>query len=124
MAIQYQPTTAQWANATLHLERRADWRFIRIDGVRYVSLVSNASPRVHIVRADGRACDCLWYQRTGKTCSHRIAVITALLEEQAAHYLEDLASEAEIDCHLAGVRSDHDARAEAARQYARVYGGE
>ena len=34
------PTPSQWASAATHLERRADWRTIRIDGTRCSHMLS------------------------------------------------------------------------------------
>ena len=78
------PTASQWASAATHLEQRASWRTIRIDGTRYVVLTSGNSGRVYIVRADARGCGCRWSQRAATPCSHRLAVeLAATLEELA-----------------------------------------
>lgn len=85
MAVQtraYTPTASQWASAATHLEQRSEWRTVRIDGVRYIVLVSGNSGRVYMVRADGRGCGCLHSQRAATPCSHRIAVDLAALEDE------------------------------------------
>ncbi len=68
------PTPSQRASAALHLERRADWRTVRIDGTRYVVLPSGRSAHVYTVRGDAAGCSCPWYQRTGQRCSHMLAL--------------------------------------------------
>jgi hypothetical protein len=78
----YQPTASQFASATAHLERRADWRTYRVDAVRYVALQSASSGTTYSVRADAAGCSCLWYERTGRTCSHMYAVELAALEDE------------------------------------------
>ena len=74
------PTASQWASAALHLERRPDWRYIRIDGVRYAVLASGNSGRTYQLRADAAGCSCCWYQKTGTTCSHMLALELDALE--------------------------------------------
>jgi hypothetical protein len=74
------PTPSQWASASLHLERRDDWRVYRVDGERYVVLPSGRSAHVYQVRADAAGCSCPWYQRTGQRCSHMLALDLAALE--------------------------------------------
>jgi hypothetical protein len=78
------PTPSQWASAATHLERRADWRTIRIDGTRYVVLPSGNSGRTYILRADAAGCQCPWYARTGTRCSHMLAVELDVLERELA----------------------------------------
>lgn len=78
------PSPAQWASAACHFEQRADWRVVRIEGDRYVVLTSATSGAVHYVRADAKGCDCRWYQRTGRQCSHGLAVELAALAEELA----------------------------------------
>jgi len=68
------PTASQQASAALHLERRADWRTVRIDGTRYVVLPSGRSTHVYQVRGDAAGCSCPWYLRTGRRCSHMLAL--------------------------------------------------
>lgn len=80
----YQPTASQWASAATHLENRSEWRTVRLDGVRYVVLVSGNSGRVYMVRADARGCGCLWSQRAATPCSHRLAVELAATEDELA----------------------------------------
>ena len=76
------PTPSQWASASLHFERRADWRTYRVDGERYVVLPSGRSAHVYQVRADAAGCSCPWYQRTGQRCSHMLALELAALEAE------------------------------------------
>jgi hypothetical protein len=83
--IASKPTTAtpsQYASAAIHLERRAEWRTVRIDGERYVSLTSGQSNRVYLARADAAGCSCIWNQQTGTTCSHMLAICLAALEDE------------------------------------------
>ena len=83
MALQLStPTASQLASATAHLERRADWRYYRVDGVRYVALQSASSGKAYSVRADARGCSCVFYELTGRTCSHCYAVELAALEDE------------------------------------------
>ena len=78
------PTASQWASAATHLERRAGWRTVRIDGTRYVVLTSGNSGRTYWVRAGARGCGCRWYQETGRRCSHMLALeFAATLDELA-----------------------------------------
>src|SRR3954470_645037 len=63
-------SASQWASAATHLELRDEWRTVRIDGVRYVVLVSGRSGRVYHVRADAGGCRCRWYEKTRTMCSH------------------------------------------------------
>jgi hypothetical protein len=77
----YTATPSQWASAAIHLENRSAWRTVRIDGVRYVVLVSGNSGRVYYVRADARGCGCAWSQRAATPCSHRLALELAALED-------------------------------------------
>lgn len=74
-------SAAQWASAVLHLEHRQDWRVVRIAGTRYIVMQSGRSGRVYQVRADARGCACPWYARTGRRCSHMLALETS---EQSA----------------------------------------
>lgn len=80
----YHPTASQYASAATHLERRGDWRTIRIDGTRYVVMASGNSGRTYILRADGAGCQCIWYQQTGTTCSHMLAVYLAATMDELA----------------------------------------
>lgn len=80
----YTATPSQWASAATHLDQREAWRTVRIDGVRYVVLVSGNSGRVYMVRADARGCGCLWSERAATPCSHRLAVELAALEDELA----------------------------------------
>lgn len=77
-----QATPSQWASAAMHLERRSEWRTVRISGTRYVSLLSGRSNHVYLVRADAAGCGCPWSQRMSSPCSHRIAVELAALEDE------------------------------------------
>jgi predicted nucleic acid-binding Zn finger protein len=84
VALSAAPTTSRCASAACHLERRADWRTVRIDGTRYVVLTSGNSGRTYILRADAAGCSCPWYQRTGRRCSHMLALELAALEDELA----------------------------------------
>jgi hypothetical protein len=112
-------TPSQYASAAMHLDRRSEWRTYLVDGTRYVAILSGRSNRVYAVRADSRGCSCDWYKNGGQQCSHMLSLHLAALEDELVE--ESLASEAEIDCHLAGIKATHDARAEAARQYFRIW---
>lgn len=93
----YQPTASQFASATVHMERRDEWRTVRIDGVRYVSMVSGRSNRVYLVRADAGGCSCSHYRTTWRTCAHMLAVeLAATLDEliEQAAAIEDALAEA------------------------------
>jgi hypothetical protein len=93
----YQPTASQWAAAAMHLDRRDEWRTVRINGVRYVVLTSGNSGRVYFVRADARGCGCLWSQTMQPPCSHRIALeLDALEADLIAARIEDIDSEIEL----------------------------
>jgi hypothetical protein len=85
------PTASQFASATTHLERRSEWRTVRIDGVRYISLVSGRSNRVYLARADAAGCSCTWSQTMSSPCSHRIAIELAALEDELAEETTTLA---------------------------------
>jgi len=78
------PTPSQWASASLHLERRYDWRIVRIDGERYVVLASATSGHVYAVRADAAGCGCPWYTRMGRQCAHMLALELAATEDELA----------------------------------------
>lgn len=80
----YQATPSQLASATMHLERRSEWRTVRISGVRYISLVSGRSNRVYLARADAAGCSCPWSQTMSSPCSHRIAIDLDALEQELA----------------------------------------
>lgn len=83
----YQPTAvtaSQLASARCHLERRPAWRTVRINGTRYVSMVSGRSNRVYLVRADSAGCSCAHYTTTWRTCAHMLAVELAAMEEELA----------------------------------------
>lgn len=80
----YQPTASQFASAIMHLDRRADWRTVRIDGTRYVSLLSGRSNHVYLVRASGDGCSCPWYANTLGQCSHMLAIQLDALEDELA----------------------------------------
>jgi hypothetical protein len=78
----YTATASQYASAASHLDRQADWRVYRFDGVRYVVLVSGCSGKRYSVRADAVACSCPWYEKTLSQCSHMLSVyLQATLEE-------------------------------------------
>ena len=74
MVVNTVPSASQIASSRVHLERRAEWRTVRVDGVRYVKLPSGRSGALYTVRADGKGCSCKWYQQTGGTCAHMLAV--------------------------------------------------
>ena len=76
------PSPSQMASALCHLERRQDWRFVRIDGTRYAVLTSGSSGKTYQVRADAAGCSCCWYQKTGTTCSHMLALELDALEAE------------------------------------------
>lgn len=94
--VYQQPTASMMASAETHLELRNDpaerWATVHIGGERYIVLTSGTSGRRHIVRADGRACDCRWYQKTWTQCSHGLAVYLAALED-------DLRQTAAVACY-------------------------
>lgn len=84
MAVQstvYQPTASQYASAALHLERMADWLFVRIAGERYAVIPSGTSGHTYLCRADARGCSCLGYVKTGRRCSHMLSLELAALED-------------------------------------------
>lgn len=91
----YQPTASQYASAASHLDRSSDWRHFWIDDTRYVSLTSGCSGKRYTVRADARGCSCLWSQKTGAPCSHRVALELAALEA-------DLVEQPRPSCWTAG----------------------
>jgi hypothetical protein len=87
MAIQipvYHPTPSQWASAAMHLDRRDEWRFFWVSGVRYVALPSGNSGRTYWVRASADGCSCPWYARTLEQCSHMLAVYAQATEQELA----------------------------------------
>jgi hypothetical protein len=99
MAVQTQGYSAsQQASAEVHLERRNEWRYVRIDGVRYVKLPSGTSGKLYTVRADARGCSCRWYTETQRDCSHMLAVRIAHDEEAASAVL---ATDDEISAFMA-----------------------
>lgn len=77
----YQPTPSQWASAAMHLDRRSDWRYFRVDGVRYVALPSGRSEHVYRLPVDGTTCDCEWSKRGYPLCSHKLAMELAATED-------------------------------------------
>ncbi len=87
----YSPTASQFASAAMHLERRSEWRTVRIDGVRYISLISGRSNRVYLVRADAAGCGCVWSQTMSSPCSHRIAVDLAAMEDDLSEDRDPMA---------------------------------
>lgn len=115
MKAYHKPTMSQEASAQLHLSRQAEWRPWRNKdtGVWYVSIISGSSNHCYVVRADAMGCSCPWYQNTGTTCSHMIALRRSDLVRPTATV--DLATEAEMDAAFAGVRADSLAREEAIR---------
>src|SRR3954471_20312039 len=78
------PTPSQWAAASLHLERRADWRFVHIGGTRYAVVPSGRSGHVYQVRDDAAGCSCPWYTKTGQRCSHMLALELAATADELA----------------------------------------
>jgi SWIM zinc finger len=89
------PTVAQYASAALHLDRRSSWRTVRLDGTRYVIVTSGSSGHVYWVRADAAGCSCAWYLRTGRQCSHMLALeLEALEAELEAQQFESWLSDA------------------------------
>ena len=85
-----QGTASQQAAAQLHLERRAEWSWIRIAGTRYAVLPSGRSNRTYWVRADAAGCSCMWSQRRGSPCSHRIAVASTIERPNPTRTVDDL----------------------------------
>lgn len=85
MAIQQRSyTPSQEASAAMHLDRAAEWVTFRVNGERYIALPSGNSGRTYWVRATADGCSCLYYERTGRQCSHMLAVErNAMLEELA-----------------------------------------
>ena len=84
------PSPSQWASAHMHLDRRDEWRGVRIEGTRYVILPSGRTDHVYTVRADARGCSCPWSLRTGTDCSHRLAVYLAATEDELAEQLDEI----------------------------------
>jgi hypothetical protein len=69
------PTESQRASAQVHLSRRDEWTYFRVDGVRYIRMPNERRTRLYTVRADGRGCACDAYQKYGySACSHMLAV--------------------------------------------------
>lgn len=91
-------SASQQASAELHLERREAWRYVRVNGVRYVKLTSGRSDHLYTVRADARGCSCRWYAETRRDCSHMLAVQMANDEDAVSSLL---ATDAEIDAYQA-----------------------
>lgn len=77
-------TASQYASAALHLERRSEWRVVRISNVRYVALPSGTSGKTYLARADAAGCECRWYSSTGRQCSHMLALELAAMESELA----------------------------------------
>ena len=68
-------TASQQASAAQHLERRDEWRYYWVDGVRYVRMVSARSGRIYRLRADGDGCECAAYLIHGyAVCAHMLAL--------------------------------------------------
>lgn len=95
------PTQSQWASAMTHLEQREEWRFLRISGIRYVSLVSGRSNRVYLARADADGCSCPFYVQTGRQCSHMLAIYLATTEDELREAAEEAAAVREVEIELA-----------------------
>jgi hypothetical protein len=112
--MQRTPTESMRASAQAHLELKDDpkhrWQWYRRDGVRYVSMVSANSGKVHQVRADSNGCDCdaylVWQY---SACSHMLAIRASLHRDALAAWVDEqeraagLASEAECDLAFAEV---------------------
>lgn len=97
-AVSVSYTSSQMASAELHLERREEWRFVWVDGVRYAKLPSGTSGKLYTVRADARGCSCKWYSETKQGCSHMLSVQMAADEDAAS---ATLATDDEIAAHMA-----------------------
>ncbi len=85
MAIQtlyHTPSPSQWASAARHLDRAAEWRTYRVDGVRYIAVPSGCSGKVYAVRADAAGCSCDWYRKTWNQCSHMLAIYLMVTESE------------------------------------------
>lgn len=96
MAVNSLPTASQLASAEAHLFYRQDWRFYRVNGVRYVSMKSGTSGRIYQVRADGQGCSCDAYQKWGYViCSHGLAVVNAATIETLAAFVDEQADAAD-----------------------------
>lgn len=103
----YQPTASQFAAAHMHLDRRSEWRGVRIAGERYVILPSGRTDHVYTVRADAAGCSCPWSLRTGTECSHRLAVYLAATEDHLADMIDDIdAAIAEAFVRLVDMRAE------------------
>lgn len=81
------PSPSVQASKVVLLEMRDRWRYYWMGGVRYVSMPSCDGKGVHAVRADGRGCDCLAYQRGYRTCSHMLAAKEAAHRDALAAFL-------------------------------------
>lgn len=93
-ATQMIPTESQRASAACHLERRSEWTFYRVAGVRYVAMPSGRSGRVYRVRADGTGCECDAYQKWNySACAHMLAIREAANHDAIAEWLADQADE-------------------------------
>jgi hypothetical protein len=78
-------SASQWAAAAMHLDRRSEWLVYRVDGVRYVRMISGRSGKVYAVRASADGCSCRWYLNTARQCSHALALeLAATMDELAA----------------------------------------
>jgi hypothetical protein len=99
-------SASQWASAAAHLDLRADWRTVRIDGVRYVVLTSGNSGRVYHVRADAGGCKCRWYEKMATRCSHALAVELAALEDELSAAPAWTVSASFPSCRVCGEATD------------------
>jgi hypothetical protein len=108
---QAQGTTAMQAAAEMLASYSDRWAHgtRNADGQPFVLF---AGSKGAVYYTSERGCSCPGYRFRG-ICSHRLAL--ELQDEREARE-NGLASESEIDCHLAGLRADHDATAAALRR--------
>ncbi len=69
MAVQVY-SKAMTEKIAAHMERRAEWRTVRLAGTRYVVMPSGHSDKVYWLDMVNDRCSCPWYQRTLTACSH------------------------------------------------------
>lgn len=111
-------TMSQLASAEMHLARQSEWRFVRIDGIRYAKIPSGRSNHLYTLPVDTRGCTCRYWQDWGKACAHRLA-LEIQQDEEAAE--AGLATWSEIDVAASEIAAQAWARQDA---YERLFPAE
>ncbi len=88
----YTPTPSQTASMKMHLSRRDQWVYARVNGKAIIVMPSSDGRRVYYTGRSGECCTCPG-SRHYPMCSHMWAAREAANQDNLSAYLADAADE-------------------------------